>query len=57
MNEIDRQAACSKGGKRAHAIGKAHEWTSAEARAAGRKGAETNRRKARERAAASRVAQ
>lgn len=35
--EVQRRIA-SKGGKAAHAQNKAHEWTSAEARIAGRKG-------------------
>jgi general stress protein YciG len=38
--EKQRQIA-SKGGKAAHAKGTAHEWTSEEARAAGRKGGES----------------
>lgn len=38
--EKQRQIA-SKGGKAAHAKGTAHEWTSDEARAAGRKGGES----------------
>lgn len=29
---------CSRGGKAAHACGRAHEWTAEEAQAAGRKG-------------------
>lgn len=33
----------SKGGKAAHAKGRAHEWTPEEAREAGRKGGETTR--------------
>lgn len=35
--ELQREIA-SKGGKAAHAKGTAHQWTSAEAREAGRKG-------------------
>ena len=39
LMDRDRQRAiASKGGKLAHEQGKAHEWTSREARAAGRKG-------------------
>ena len=39
-NDKQRQIA-SKGGRAAHAKGTAHEWTSEEARAAGRKGGES----------------
>ena len=39
-NEKQRMIA-SKGGRAAHAKGTAHEWTSDEARAAGRKGGES----------------
>ncbi len=38
---MDKQtllAICVAGGKKAHAIGKAHQWTKAEASAAGKKG-------------------
>ncbi len=38
MSPEVRKAIASKGGKAAHARGTAHEWTSAEAAAAGRKG-------------------
>jgi len=38
MNPELRSAICSKGGKTAHAKGKAHEFTSEEGRAAGKKG-------------------
>lgn len=34
----ERRAVAGRGGKAAHAAGKAHTWTSEEARAAGRKG-------------------
>lgn len=38
MDPEKQQAIASKGGKVAHQKGVAHEWTSEEARAAGRKG-------------------
>ncbi len=38
MSKEDQRRIASKGGKAAHRAGNAHEWTSAEARAAGRKG-------------------
>lgn len=38
MSEQDRQRIASKGGKAAHEKGTAHEFTSEEAREAGRKG-------------------
>lgn len=38
MNAGKQRAIASKGGKAAHAKGTAHEWTSDEARQAGRKG-------------------
>jgi general stress protein YciG len=38
MDPTKQRKIASKGGKAAHAKGTAHEWTSAEARAAGRKG-------------------
>lgn len=38
MDPETRGAIASKGGRRAHQKGTAHEWTSEEARAAGRKG-------------------
>lgn len=38
LNQKDRQAIARKGGQAAHAKGAGHEWTSEEARAAGRKG-------------------
>jgi general stress protein YciG len=38
MGRIKQREIASKGGKAAHAQGTAHEWTSEEARAAGRKG-------------------
>ena len=42
--EKQRQIA-SKGGRAAHASGTAHEWTSEEARAAGRKGGIATRKR------------
>lgn len=38
MSRADVQKIASQGGKAAHALGKAHVWTSEEAAAAGRKG-------------------
>lgn len=38
MDKAKQREIASKGGKAAHAKGNAHEWTSEEARAAGRKG-------------------
>jgi general stress protein YciG len=38
MDRQKQREIASKGGKAAHAKGTAHEWTSEEARAAGRKG-------------------
>ena len=38
MAPEQQQRIASKGGKAAHAKGRAHEWTTEEARAAGRKG-------------------
>lgn len=38
MDEEKQRAIASKGGRAAHEQGKAHEWTSEEAREAGRKG-------------------
>jgi len=43
--DLQRQIA-SRGGKAAHAKGRAHEWTLEEARAAGRKGGHAARRNA-----------
>jgi general stress protein YciG len=44
-----RRAICSKGGKRAHQLGVAHQYTSEEAREAGRKGGAASHRRRRER--------
>src|SRR5437762_6224208 len=41
MDPEQQRAIASKGGKAAHQQGVAHEWSSEEARAAGRKGGET----------------
>ena len=38
MDAETRRRIASKGGKAAHALGRAHEWTSKEAAEAGRKG-------------------
>ena len=38
MDEEKQREIASKGGRAAHAKGTAHEWTSEEARSAGRKG-------------------
>lgn len=40
MDDEQQKAIASKGGKAAHAQGRAHEFTTDEARAAGRKGGE-----------------
>jgi hypothetical protein len=40
------RAMASRGGKLAHALGRAHTWTSEEAKAAGRKGGSISRRRA-----------
>lgn len=41
MDPERRRAICSLGGKTAHALGRAHEFTSEEAREAGRKGGQS----------------
>ncbi|MDP4198481.1 MAG: KGG domain-containing protein [Bacteroidota bacterium] len=41
MNQEKQRWIASKGGRAAHAKGKAHEWSPEEARAAGRKGGES----------------
>lgn len=43
MDEDKQREIASKGGKAAHKKGTAHEWTSAEAREAGRKGGKVSR--------------
>ena len=45
MSEEKKRAIASKGGRAAHALGKAHKWTSEEAQAAGRKGGMISRRR------------
>lgn len=44
MDPEKQRAIASKGGRRAHEIGKGHEWTPEEAAAAGRKGGKASRR-------------
>jgi len=43
MSPEKQREIASKGGRAAHAKGTAHEWTSEEARAAGRKGGQVSR--------------
>lgn len=43
MDRAKQREIASKGGKAAHAQGKAHEWTSETAREAGRKGGQISR--------------
>ncbi|WP_276132246.1 KGG domain-containing protein [Polluticoccus soli] len=43
MDPKQQREIASKGGQAAHALGVAHEWTSEEARAAGRKGGQASR--------------
>lgn len=43
MDKAKQRAIASKGGRAAHAQGKAHEWNSETARAAGRKGGQISR--------------
>jgi uncharacterized protein len=50
MSEDKQREIASKGGKAAHASGRAHEWSSAEARDAGRKGGLVRARRQRARA-------
>jgi general stress protein YciG len=50
MSEDKQREIASKGGKAAHASGRAHEWSSAEARDAGRKGGLVRARRYRARA-------
>jgi uncharacterized protein len=52
MDRSKQKEIASKGGKAAHQKGTAHEWTSDEAREAGRKGGLASHRKRRERLAA-----
>ncbi len=48
MDRAKQREIASKGGKAAHAKGTAHEWTSEEAREAGRKGGMASHRRRRE---------
>jgi hypothetical protein len=48
MDRIKQREIASKGGKAAHAKGTAHEWTSEEAREAGRKGGMASHRRRKE---------
>ncbi len=45
MDRDKQRQIASKGGRAAHEMGTAHEWTSKEARAAGRKGGSASRRR------------
>lgn len=45
MSPEKKREIASKGGKAAHARGRAHRWTSEEAKAAGRKGGSISRRR------------
>jgi len=47
MSDEKRKQIASKGGKASHELGRAHTWTSEEARAAGRKGGSVSRRRPR----------
>jgi uncharacterized protein len=49
MDRVRQREIASKGGKAAHQKGTAHEWTSEEARNAGRKGGLASHRQRRER--------
>ncbi len=49
MDRTKQREIASRGGKAAHAKGTAHEWTSEEARDAGRKGGIASHQKRRER--------
>jgi general stress protein YciG len=53
MDRSKQKEIASKGGKAAHHKGTAHEWTSEEAREAGRKGGMASHRRKQEQAAAS----
>jgi general stress protein YciG len=50
MDRVKQREIASKGGKAAHQKGTAHEWTSEEARNAGRKGGIASHRRRREQA-------
>lgn len=45
MDKEKQRAIASKGGKKAHALGTAHKWTSEEAKKAGRLGGRAKSRK------------
>jgi len=45
MDRDKQRQIASKGGRAAHEMGTAHEWSSKEARAAGRKGGAASRRR------------
>lgn len=45
MDPEKQREIASKGGRAAHSLGTAHEWTSDEARAAGRKGGASSRQR------------
>jgi uncharacterized protein len=47
MSPEKHREVASKGGKTAHALGRAHKWTSEEAQAAGRKGGAISRKRRR----------
>ncbi len=55
MDREKHRLIASKGGKAAHKKGTAHEWTSEEARIAGRKGGMVSRRRKLQQQAASQV--
>ena len=55
MDRAKQREIASKGGKAAHQKGTAHEWTSEEARDAGRKGGIASHQRRREQAAGSNV--
>lgn len=46
MSEEKRREIARRGGKRAHEKGLAHEWTSEEAKRAGRKGGSSKKKRA-----------
>jgi general stress protein YciG len=45
MDPAEQRRIASEGGKASHASGRGHEWTSAEAREAGRKGGQSSNRR------------
>ena len=56
MDRSKQREIASKGGKAAHQKGSAHEWTSDEARAAGRKGGMASHRRKQQKSAITAVA-